>query len=55
MHIAAHDRLALENDLRGAMPRDELFLVYQPILDLDTGEVVRGRGAAALAARRRAG
>ena len=39
MHIAAHDRLALENDLRGAIARDELFLVYQPILDLDTGEV----------------
>ena len=30
---------ALENDLRGAIARDELFLVYQPILDLDTGEV----------------
>jgi diguanylate cyclase (GGDEF)-like protein len=39
MHIAAHDRLALENDLRSAITRDELFLVYQPILDLDTGEV----------------
>ena len=39
MHIAAHDRLALENDLRGAIARGELFLVYQPILDLDTGEV----------------
>ena len=39
MHIAAHDRLALENDLRGAIARDELFLVYQPILDLETGEV----------------
>ena len=55
MHIAAHDRLALENDLRGAIARDELFLVYQPILDLETGEIDRGRGAAALAARRRAG
>ena len=39
MHIAAHDRLALENDLRGAIARSELFLVYQPILDLDTGEI----------------
>ena len=39
MHIAAHDRLALENDLRGAIARDELFLVYQPILDLETGEM----------------
>jgi diguanylate cyclase (GGDEF)-like protein len=39
MHLAAHDRLALENDLRGAIARDELFLVYQPILDLSSGEV----------------
>jgi diguanylate cyclase (GGDEF)-like protein len=39
MHIAAHDRLALGNDLRSAIARDELFLVYQPILDLDTGEI----------------
>jgi diguanylate cyclase (GGDEF)-like protein len=39
MHIAAHDRLELENDLRGAIAREELFLVYQPILDLDTDEV----------------
>jgi diguanylate cyclase (GGDEF)-like protein len=39
MHIAAHDRLALDNDLRGALARRELFLVYQPILDLETGHV----------------
>ena len=39
MHIAAHDRLALENDLRGAIAREELFVVYQPILDLDTGVI----------------
>ena len=39
MHIAAHDRLALGSDLRGALARRELFLVYQPILDLETGEV----------------
>jgi EAL domain-containing protein (putative c-di-GMP-specific phosphodiesterase class I) len=39
MHIAAHDRLALESDLRGAIARDELFLVYQPILALESGEV----------------
>jgi diguanylate cyclase (GGDEF)-like protein len=40
MHIAAHDRLALENDLRGAIARHELFLVYQPILNLDTGQII---------------
>jgi diguanylate cyclase (GGDEF)-like protein len=40
MHIAAHDRLALENDLRGAIARHELFLVYQPILNLDSGRIV---------------
>jgi diguanylate cyclase (GGDEF)-like protein len=39
MHIAAHDRLELGSDLRGALGRRELFLVYQPILDLETGEV----------------
>ena len=39
MHIAAHDRLELESDLRGAIARHELFLVYQPILDLETGEM----------------
>ena len=39
MHIAAHDRLELESDLRGAVERGELFLVYQPILDLGTGAV----------------
>ncbi|MDA0180011.1 EAL domain-containing protein [Solirubrobacter phytolaccae] len=39
MHIAAHERLELESDLRGALGRDELFLVYQPILELDSGEV----------------
>jgi diguanylate cyclase (GGDEF)-like protein len=40
MHIAAHDRLALENDLRGAIARHELFLVYQPILNLESGQIV---------------
>jgi EAL domain-containing protein (putative c-di-GMP-specific phosphodiesterase class I) len=41
MHIAAHDRLALESDLRGAIARGELFVVYQPILDLETNEIVK--------------
>ncbi len=37
MHLAAHDRLTLQTDLREAIARDQLFLVYQPTLDLETG------------------
>jgi diguanylate cyclase (GGDEF)-like protein len=40
MHIAAHDRLALQTDLTHAIARDELFVVYQPVLDLESGTVV---------------
>ncbi|MBE2320667.1 EAL domain-containing protein [Solirubrobacter sp. CPCC 204708] len=39
MHIAAHERLELESDLRSALARSELFLVYQPIISFQTGEV----------------
>jgi EAL domain-containing protein (putative c-di-GMP-specific phosphodiesterase class I) len=39
MHIAAHERLELQSDLRGALGREELFLVYQPIVDFETGAV----------------
>jgi len=45
MRIAASDRMALGNDLRGAIEAGELFLVYQPVHDLSDGEVV---GAEAL-------
>jgi diguanylate cyclase (GGDEF)-like protein len=45
MRIAAHDRVALAMDLRGALDAGELFLVYQPILDLADGRVT---GAEAL-------
>ena len=32
--ISARDRKALQRDLEGAIERDELFLVYQPFLDI---------------------
>ena len=35
-----HDRRMLQSDLRSALANRELFLVYQPQLDLATGEVV---------------
>lgn len=40
MHASARDRLALTADLRRAIERDELHLVYQPIVDLDTGRAL---------------
>jgi diguanylate cyclase (GGDEF)-like protein/PAS domain S-box-containing protein len=39
MHHAALRRLDLEVDLRRAIDQQELFLTYQPILDLTTGRV----------------
>ncbi|HTI67503.1 MAG TPA: bifunctional diguanylate cyclase/phosphodiesterase [Caulobacteraceae bacterium] len=42
---AARERFSLEQDLRGAVSRDELLLHYQPVVDTEAGKVV---GAEAL-------
>ena len=40
MTARAIERLSLERDLRGAAARDELFLVYQPQIELATGRII---------------
>jgi diguanylate cyclase (GGDEF)-like protein/PAS domain S-box-containing protein len=40
MHKSAVIRLQTENDLRGVLDRQELFLMYQPIVSIRTGEVI---------------
>jgi EAL domain-containing protein (putative c-di-GMP-specific phosphodiesterase class I) len=40
MRTAAVERLRLENDLIGALDRNEFALVYQPVVALETEEVV---------------
>ena len=39
MQSAAKERLALKSDLESALGRDEFFLLYHPIFDLDREEV----------------
>lgn len=46
MHVAAKETLRLDTDLRRAIENDELFLEYQPIFSLQTGEI---QGVEALA------
>ncbi len=40
MHAAALARLALKGDLERALERDEFFVLYQPVIDLATMELV---------------
>lgn len=39
MHLAAKETLQLETDLRRAIENKEIFLVYQPIFSLSTGQM----------------
>ncbi len=39
MHLAAKETLQLETDLRRAIENNEIFLVYQPIFSLTTGQM----------------
>lgn len=40
MHAAATARLALSGDLERALERDEFFVLYQPVIDLETMDIV---------------
>lgn len=40
MTARAIERLSLEHDLRGAVERGEMFLVYQPQIELATGRII---------------
>lgn len=44
MHTYAMRQLQLENDLRRALERNNFFLVYQPIMALDTDQLVGFEG-----------
>jgi diguanylate cyclase (GGDEF)-like protein len=39
--MVARERLTLENELRGAIGRHEIFVLYQPEFDLKSGSLVR--------------
>ena len=48
MHASAIQRLTLETQLRRALERQEFSVHYQPIIELESRERVRLRGARAL-------
>ena len=40
LNARAEERLALENSLRGALEREELYLVYQPQVEIASGKMI---------------
>ena len=50
MNAQVVERLTLENSLRLALEEKELFLVYQPQMDIATGKIIGLGGASSLAA-----
>ena len=40
MHASIVDRIELESELRGVLDREELYLVYQPQVDLDKNRLI---------------
>jgi Amt family ammonium transporter len=41
MHSAVVERLGLEAELKAGLARDELLLHFQPIVDLDSEDIVK--------------
>ena len=41
MQIAVQSRMQILGDLRSALPQNELFIVYQPIIDLSNGQICK--------------
>lgn len=39
MDVAIHERLTIENHLRNAITNNELYLVYQPQVNIESGEI----------------
>ena len=53
MHAAALERLVVEADLRTAIEREEFLLHFQPIVQLDSGEIVGAEALVRWACRNR--